>query len=502
MLVGHPSEVELHREALLEPVAAVDVDRVDPVDRLLGHPDHSGVLARDLGGHGERCLVELIAGDHLEHRAVLHEVGGGDVAAGEVERAHQVRRDHPGQVRGRAQGAAVHLGDPEERVVAGHDAVGVADQADAAAEAEALDRGDDRDRALVDRAERSEAAAVGADQRVEALGGLHLLDVDAGVEALALRAEYDDVGVQVATGRIKCVGEVEPSLHGECVHGWVAHRDDAGAPLVQLAGDAHAVPLTRQPSTCLVLYTGDSLRGPGRPRRARHGRQPRHRRRHRGGAGRGRRARGHLRPIGRGQPGTRHHPRAVRRTRPRGRGVDGRRARAGARPAGRAGEQRRRLAVRPGGGRLAALPRQGDRPEPHCAPGRRPGRERRDAAAGVRRRDREHLVRLRAATLARHRGVRRCQGRRGQPHPVAGRRVGTEGSREHGRRGAVSHRADERSLRRRRDCRCHRGDHPAGPDGRSRPRSATWSASSPPTWRPTSPVPAWSATVAANRLPS
>ena len=227
MLVRHPSEVELHREPLLEAVAAVDVDGVDPVDRLLGHPDHPRVLARDLGGHGHRCLVESFAGNHLEHRAVLHEVGGGDVAAGEVERAHQVRRDHPGEVRGRAQGASVHLGDPEERVVARHDAVGVADQADAAAEAEALDRGDDRDRALVDRAERGEAPAVGADQRVEALGGLHLLDVHAGVEALALGAEYDDVGVQVATGGIERFGEVEPSLHREGVHRRVVHRDDS-----------------------------------------------------------------------------------------------------------------------------------------------------------------------------------------------------------------------------------------------------------------------------------
>ena len=95
-------------------------------------------------------------------------------------------RDQPGQVRGGAERAAVDLGQAEGGVVAGHDDVGVADQADAAAEAEAVHRGDHRDGALVDRRERRVAAAVGADQRVEAGGALHLLDVDAGVEPAPL----------------------------------------------------------------------------------------------------------------------------------------------------------------------------------------------------------------------------------------------------------------------------------------------------------------------------
>ena len=49
----------------------------------------------------------------------------------------------------RAERAALHLGQPERRVVGGDDHVGVADQADAAAHAEAVDRGDHRHRALV-----------------------------------------------------------------------------------------------------------------------------------------------------------------------------------------------------------------------------------------------------------------------------------------------------------------------------------------------------------------
>ena len=52
--------------------------------------------------------------------------------------------------------------------------------------------------------------------------------------------------------------------------------------------------------------------------------------------------------------------------------------------------------------------------------------------------DREHLLGLGAASLARHRGVRRCQGRRGQPDQVAGRRVGPEGARQHRRRRACA----------------------------------------------------------------
>ena len=99
---------------------------------------------------------------------------------------------------GGAEGAAVDLGQAEGGVVGGDDHVGVADQADAAAEAEAVDRGDHRHRALVDGGERGVAAPVGADQGVEALGRLHLLDVDAGVEAAALGPQHDHPHRRVA----------------------------------------------------------------------------------------------------------------------------------------------------------------------------------------------------------------------------------------------------------------------------------------------------------------
>ena len=51
-------------------------------------------------------------------------------------------RHQPRQVGGRAERAALHLGQAERRVVGGDDDVGVADQADAAADAEAVDRGE------------------------------------------------------------------------------------------------------------------------------------------------------------------------------------------------------------------------------------------------------------------------------------------------------------------------------------------------------------------------
>ena len=68
----------------------------------------------------------------------------------------------------------------------------------------------------------------------------------------------------------------------------------------------------------------------------------------------------------------------------------------------------------------------------------------------VRRRDREHLLGLRPAPLARHRGVRRGEGRPRLADPVAGDRVGPEGAGQRDRRRAVPHRADRRPLRRRR----------------------------------------------------
>src|SRR5206468_12000207 len=75
--VALAEEVELEGEALLEAVAALDVDGVDPVERLLGPADHGGALGRDLGRHLAGCGAELVALDDTEHRSVVVELGSG-----------------------------------------------------------------------------------------------------------------------------------------------------------------------------------------------------------------------------------------------------------------------------------------------------------------------------------------------------------------------------------------------------------------------------------------
>ena len=79
-----------------------------------------------------------------------------DGGGGEEQPPHHVLRHQSRQVGGRAECAALHLGEAERRVVGGDDDVGVADQADAAADAESVDGGDDGHLALIDRPERVE----------------------------------------------------------------------------------------------------------------------------------------------------------------------------------------------------------------------------------------------------------------------------------------------------------------------------------------------------------
>ncbi len=184
------------------------------------------------------------ARDDLEDRAVRHQVGSRDRAAGEVERAHQVLGDQAGEVRGGAERSAVDLRDAEVGVVAGDHGVGVADEADATAEAEAVHGRDDRDGALVDGLEGREAAAVGADERVEAAGLLHLLDVDARVEALALRAQHDGMRLGVPAGLVEGRGQVEPAGDRQRVDRREVDRDDPDVVVAPRRRDAHATFLT------------------------------------------------------------------------------------------------------------------------------------------------------------------------------------------------------------------------------------------------------------------
>ena len=201
-------------------------------------------------------------------------------------------------------------------------------------------------------------------------------------------------------------------------------------------------------------------------------------------------------------PGARHHARAVRRARPRRGHGDGRRASSpstvgwtswSTTPAGRrtplAADASPRFLDKILGLNLTA-PLHG-----------RPGRQRGDAASGQRR-HREHLLGLGAAPLARHRGVRRCQGRRGQPHPVAGRRVGTRRSASTPSTSgcAAPSRRPTTTAATRRCAPSRRRSRSAG--WPNPPRSARSWRSSPRTSPAMSPAPPWSATAAASRRSS
>ena len=130
---------------------------------------------------------------------------------------------------GRAQCAPLHLRQAKRGVVGGDDDIGVADQPDAAADAESVDRGDNRYRAFINRAECGEAAAIGVDKRAESFGALHLFYVHPGVEAAALGAQDDHVGIGAIAGGSNRVGEFEPALRGNGVDGRIVdgHRDYA-----------------------------------------------------------------------------------------------------------------------------------------------------------------------------------------------------------------------------------------------------------------------------------
>ena len=195
VLVGHARQVELEREALLEAVGALHVARVDAVERLLGRADHRRALRRDLAGDLEaRRRAARRAATTSQHRA-------------EVRAARRRWRWPPC----RPSPASCAAGTSRARCVAAPSAPRSTSGRPKVASSLAtitmsalptrpmppprqkpLHRGDHRHRALVDRGEGGEAAPVGADQGVEALGGLHLLDVDAGVEALALGPQDDD----------------------------------------------------------------------------------------------------------------------------------------------------------------------------------------------------------------------------------------------------------------------------------------------------------------------
>src|SRR5207249_2541809 len=70
-LVGHTTEVQLEGEALLEPVAALHVDGVDAVERLLGPADDGRALGRDVSRYLARCSAQVVMCDHAQHGTEL-----------------------------------------------------------------------------------------------------------------------------------------------------------------------------------------------------------------------------------------------------------------------------------------------------------------------------------------------------------------------------------------------------------------------------------------------
>ena len=103
-----------------------------------------------------------------------------------------------------------------------------------------MHHGDDGDLALVDRRERGVAAAIGAEQCIEALGVLHLLDVDTGVPAFALGTQDQRSDLRVTSGGGDHVGQIEPTGDGQRVDGRVVHHD-----LGDAVGDGHGGPHDR-----------------------------------------------------------------------------------------------------------------------------------------------------------------------------------------------------------------------------------------------------------------
>ena len=142
----------------------------------------------------------------------------------------------------RAERAALHLGQSERRVVGGDDHVGVAHQTDPAADAESVDGRYHRHRALIDRLERGEAAPVGVDQRGEAGGFLHLLDVDARVEAAALGTQDHHPGLHVAARGGDGVGEFEPAARRDGVDRGIVDRDRDDSGFDGRGRDRHGTP--------------------------------------------------------------------------------------------------------------------------------------------------------------------------------------------------------------------------------------------------------------------
>ena len=137
-------------------------------------------------------------------------LGRRDAAAGEEGRAHLVQRQHAREVRRAAHGAAIDLRQGEVGILRGDDDVARAADADAAADHEARAR-----RVTTGTSQPRTARKVrklprfSSTMRSRVL--LHLLDVDAGAEALALGAHQQAAHLGVGAQSADDVGQLVPA---------------------------------------------------------------------------------------------------------------------------------------------------------------------------------------------------------------------------------------------------------------------------------------------------
>src|SRR5882672_7381572 len=252
-LVGHAAQIQLEGEALLESIATLHVDGIDAVQALLGGADHGWTLGGDAARHPPGGGSEVVSLDDLEHGSVPIEVFGGRDGRREHHGAHLVLGYEARQMRRRAESTSIDLRQTERRVPGGHDDVGIPDEANASAQAIAVDRRDQRHSALVDRRERCGATAVRAHQGLVAVRALHLLDVDAGVEPLALGGEDHRANLGILAEGAYDARQLVPPRDVERVDGWVAH-DDLGDAVSNGMRNGHPKrPLARRSRTCFTL---------------------------------------------------------------------------------------------------------------------------------------------------------------------------------------------------------------------------------------------------------
>src|SRR5580704_18832495 len=78
LLVGYPAHMKLVGEALFVAIAALHVDGVDAVERLLGPADDRRALGGDVGGQLECGRMEALGRHHRGDRSIGRELRGRD----------------------------------------------------------------------------------------------------------------------------------------------------------------------------------------------------------------------------------------------------------------------------------------------------------------------------------------------------------------------------------------------------------------------------------------